>query len=327
MARFVFLIIVFFSPSISAQDRIIQFDPALNEVIDTEASIMTLSKGHRWLEGPAWDKKRQKLYFSDVPENRSYQWSTTEGVTPFLDPSGIDPRQAAGFREPGTNGLYYLGGDRLMMANHGLRRVEILNLKTLERSAVVETYKGKKFNSPNDIIPTQSGGLYFTDPPYGLEGVLTSPLREIDFSGVYYHGNNGQTSVIDKDLSFPNGVALSPDQKMLYVAVSDPNTPHLYGYRLSEEGKVQEKKLLFDMKSYLESGLKGMPDGMTIATSGHIFLTGPGGVFILSPEGKPLGQIRLESLSANCAFGEDGQTLFIAAQGRLLKVQTKVKGW
>ncbi len=319
----------------TAEDHIIRFDPALDDILAPTAEIKLLAKGFVWSEGPAWDKKRKRLYFSDVPENKAYVWSPEDGVAVFLDPSGHPGESRKGFREPGSNGLLMASDDQLLIANHGARAVEIYSLLTGRRETLTGRYQGRRLNSPNDIALAPDGTLYFTDPPYGLEGIDASPLKEQPHNGVYALGETADPVLVDDELSFPNGLAVSPDGTLLYVAVSDPASPTIYRYTKAAQGsdvtdadvpQFAGREVFFDASSYLAKGWPGLPDGMAVASSGHIFATGPGGVFILAPNGKALGLIRLDRPTANCAFGLDGKTLFITSADRLLSINTLATG-
>jgi gluconolactonase len=309
----------------TAEDRILSFDPDLAQVINPVAEIRVLATGYRWIEGPAWDASRGRLYFSDVPENKAYAWSEQDGVQTFLDPSGGEGLSADDFREPGSNGLLMAPDGNLLIANHGTRAVEQYDFKTGARKTLAHTYGGKSLNSPNDLIQAADGTLYFTDPPYGLAGIDASPLKEQPHNGVYALGPNGKLTLIDGALTFPNGVALSPDGETLYVTVSDPDAPRVYRYS-KKDGRFTGRTLFFDAAEYREKGWDGLPDGLAVAKTGHLFITGPGGVFILAPDGRLLGLIRLERATGNCTFGGDGKTLFITSKDRLLAVDTRVVG-
>lgn len=297
------------------------FDASFASVVDVGAAPRLLGQGYAWSEGPAWDAIRKALYFTDVPANRAYRWTSEAGVEVFLDPSGA-PTAMTGFREPGANGLLLARDGRLLLCNHGARALESLDIPTGERGTLAATFEGKRFNSPNDVIEAADGTLYFTDPPYGLEGLDASPLKEMDANGVYRLAPDGTVSRIVDGLTFPNGVALSPDGRTLLIAQSDPLAPHVYSMDLASRA---EPSLWFDATPFMD-GNPGLPDGMAVATSGHIFLAGPGGVLVLDADAKCLGRIATGRATANCAFGEDGQTLFITAQDRLLSVRTKVRG-
>ncbi len=313
------------TPCALAADHILKLDPGLDAVLAADAPIMKLAGGFSWSEGPAWDRANKRLLFSDVPQNKAYSWSEQDGLTVFLDPSGHQGPDHSGFREPGTNGLLFAPDGTLLIANHGTRAVERMRLPDKTRETVISHFGGHRLNSPNDLALAPDGTLFFTDPPYGLEGIENSPLKELPHHGVYALTEGGNASLVDASLSFPNGVAVSPDGAFLYVAVSDPANPVIYRYRNTPDG-FAARELFFDASPYLKKGWPGLPDGMAVAASGHIFATGPGGVFVLASDGTLLGMIRLDRASANCAFGEDGRTLFITSGDRLLSVHTNTLG-
>ncbi len=298
------------------------FDNQFWSLVNKNESFEVLGTGYGWSEGPAWDKQNSKLYFTDVPGNIAYQWSERDGVSIFLDPSGSN--QTEGFREAGANGLLYRGVDNLLICNHGERALELLQISTGKRTILINNYLGKKFNSPNDLIQSSKHEIFFTDPPYGLEGLDESPLKELSHNGVYLFRAKGSVELLIDDMTFPNGIALSPDEKTLYIAQSDPTAPHLYKYDLSQPEKA--KTLMVDFSRFMGKGIPGLPDGMAVDIQGNIFATGPGGVFIIAPDGKVLGRILTGKGSANCTFGEDGSTLFITNHDRLVKLKTKTTG-
>ncbi len=312
----------------NAADTVVAFHDNFWSIISPDAEIVELASGFSWSEGPTWDKTKRRLYFSDVPENTAYMWSPGDGVTVFMSPSGLQNNRMTGFREPGSNGLLMTSNGHLLIANHGERAIESLEIESGLRRTIANNFQGRKLNSPNDIALSSTGTIYFTDPPYGLEGINNSPLKEQKHNGVYSVTNAGSVELIDDSLSFPNGVALSPDEQVLYVTVSDPRSAKIYKYVKGKAG-FGEKSEFFDAQPYVDRGWPGLPDGMAVSMSGHVFATGPGGVFVLSEEGQALGLLRLEGATANCAFGLDGNTLFITSGNRLLAVKTMAlaAGW
>ncbi len=297
------------------------FDGRFEQVVDTASTGRLLGDGFQWAEGPAWDRKRAVLYFTDVPANRAYRWSAGQGTQIFLDPSGA-VGDTAGFREPGANGLLIGRDGKLLLCNHGARALQNFDLDTGERKTLASHYEGKRFSSPNDLIEANDGTIYFTDPPYGLEGLDESPLKEMDANGVYRLAPDGTLSRLVDSLTFPNGVALSRDGKSLFISQSDPEAPLVLKLDLQEAAKPS---VWFDARHYTVDN-PGLPDGMAMARSGHLFLAGPGGVLVIDQDAKCLGRISTGRATANCAFGEDGCTLFITAQDRLLAIRTRVSG-
>lgn len=301
-------------------------DPAAETLIGHGAQLETLADGFSWAEGPAWDRARDCLYFTDVPENRAFRWSGEAGLEVFLDPSGVAPENAIGMREPGANGLWYGADGQLYVCNHGTRSVERLNLDDLSRETLVDRFEAQRFNSPNDLVVARDSRIYFTDPPYGLEGLDASPLKEMAWNGVYCLEPDGGCRRLTDIMSFPNGVALSPDEAWLYVAQSDPGAPVLRRFALRDGEVAGPGDVIFDGSAYLAAGDPGLPDGMAVTVDGHILMTGPGGVFLLAPDGRALARIRTGSATSNCAFGGDGHDLYITAQNRLLRMRLSMRG-
>lgn len=298
-----------------------RLDPALDQLIDAQAAIEVIAEGYKWTEGPAWDKCNNALLFSDIPNNQIGKWDGATGaVSVFMKPSGYDGPKNQFHKEPGTNGLWFLPDGRLLACDHGNRRIFRLE-KDGSKTTLVERYQEKRFNSPNDLVRASDGTIFFTDPPYGL---LDESVREIQWHGVYRLSPDGSVTLLTKEFSRPNGIGLSPDENTLYVAQSDKASPIYQSFKLNEDWTLSDGKLLFDAKPLTED--PGMPDGMAIDQHGNLWATGPGGVLILSPQGKLLGRIMMGKPTANCAFGEDGSTLFITSSDVVCKVKTKTKG-
>lgn len=323
------LLLFMMSQTINAQTKTIgkidRYDAALDKLLDADAKIEVLGEGFEWTEGPVWVKNGQFLLFSDVPTNTIYRWEKGEKIQEFLKPSGytgIPPYSD----EPGSNGLIINQVGNLVSCEHGDRRIAEMPFTWGGKRTLADNYMGKRFNSPNDIVQKSNGDYYFTDPPYGLRQKEDDPSRETPLFGVYRVDKTGKVSLIIDDLTRPNGLAFSPDEKTLYVAQSDPDKAYLMAYSVFVDGKVGKGRILYDMTSMAKQGLKGLPDGLKIDKKGNIFTTGPGGILILSPEGKLLGRIDTGEATANCAFGNDGSILYITADMYLLSVQTKTVG-
>ena len=303
-----------------------RLDPALDRLIAPDARIETLASGFTWSEGPVWIADGGYLLFSDVPNNRIHRWSERDGASVFMDPSGYDGPDASGFREPGSNGLIVGPAGSILMADHGNRAVAQVDLATRAKTLLATQYEGKPFNSPNDLVQASDGAIFFTDPPYGLKDMDQSPLKAQAHNGVYRLTPDGAVTLLVRDLTFPNGVALSPDQRTLYVAVSDPARAVLMAYDLTVSDIAASGRVLKDFTDLVGPANPGLPDGMAVDRDGHLFVTGPGGVHILTADGRSLGLIRTGGAAANCKFGEDGGTLFITAGDRLLKLRTLTAG-
>jgi gluconolactonase len=306
--------------------RIHRLSPTLDAVVAPDAAIVQLAEGFIWAEGPVWVRDGGYLLFSDVPGNVMYRWSEADGVTTFLSPSGYDGPTTDAFAEPGSNGLALDASGALLVCDHGNRALARVDLKTRAKTILLDRYQGQRFNSPNDLAVAKSGAIYFTDPTYGLKGRNASPLRELSFSGVYRRLPDGVVELLDDSLSFPNGIALSPDERRLYVSISDPEGPRLMAYDLDADGRPAAKAVFFDAMPLRAAGGLGLPDGMCLDTEGRLYATGPGGVLVITPRGELIGVIETGTAIANCAFGEDGSTLFLASNHTLARVRLKTKG-
>ena len=313
----------------SAQNKYIgqiaRLDPGLDNIIDKNAKIEVIGDGFLWSEGPVWVKNGGYLLFSDVPANTIYKWKEGEKITEFLKPSGYTGILPYG-DEPGSNGLIINNSGQLISCEHGDRRIAAMPIAIGGKKTLADNYLGKRFNSPNDIVQKSNGDYYFTDPPYGMPKKDKDSSRETALFGVYRIDKNGIVSLIIKDLTRPNGLAFSPDEKTLYIAQSDPDRAYLMAYPVLANGTVGKGKIFFDATPMVKQVLKGLPDGLKIDKKGNIFTTGPGGILVISPLGKLLGKIETGEATANCAFGNDGSVLYITADMYLLSIQTKTIG-
>lgn len=305
--------------------EVVRLDPALDKLIAKDAKIEVLAGGFEWSEGPVWaPRDGGYLLFSDIPNNKIVKWVEGKGASTFLQPSGYTGLGSYG-REPGSNGLAIDPDGNLTMCEHGDRRVSRMTWDGGKRT-LVDNFEGKRLNSPNDLCWSKDGHLYFTDPPYGLPKGWESPTRELDFCGVYRLSKDGKLTVIDKTLPRPNGVALSPDGRTLYVAQSESSAAIVRKYPVAQDGTVGEGSLFFDA-TQLAKDHPGLPDGLAVDKDGNVWTTGPGGVLVVSPEGKLLGRILTGELTANCCFGgEDGTTLYMTADMWFCRIQTTTKG-
>jgi len=303
--------------------RIERQDARLDGLVPRDAVIEVLAEGFRWSEGPVWDKAGSRLLFSDVPNNVVHAWSEKEGLSTFLKPSGYTGPEGGGGREPGANGLAFDGKGRLILCQHGDRRIS--RLEDGKFVTLVGRFEGKRFNSPNDLVIAADGSIYFTDPPYGLTKTFDDPGREIGWNGVYRLSPDGRVSVLVKDLRAPNGIGLSPDGRTLYVGQSDPNRPVVMAYDVAKDGTVANGRVFFDTTQMRKNG-PGGPDGLKVDRGGNVFTTGPGGVLVLSAKGEYVGTIVTGVPTANCGFGDDGSALYITANDKLCRVRTTTKG-
>ena len=306
-------------PSFGSIERL---DPALDALLAPDAKLEKLAEGFTWSEGPVWVRSAGHLLFSDVPENIVYRWKHDEGVSVFLTPSGFTGEHYDG-RERGSNGLTLDAQGRLVLAQHGDRRVARLNADQRSFTTLADRHEGRRFNSPNDLVFDRAGHLYFTDPPYGL---ARSAVREIDVHGVYRVTPEGVVTLLTGEMERPNGLALSPDERILYVANSHPPRPVIMAYSLDSDGRISGGRTFFDMAHLVAPDRPGLPDGLKVDQEGNLWATGPGGVLILSPDGRHLGTLRTGQATANCAFGEDGSVLYITADSILGRIRTRVRG-
>ena len=298
------------------------YDTLALAMVDASAPFEILAQGFSWSEGPLWAEALQALLFSDVPANKIYRWSEQDSLGVYLESSGHSgPENKDSGR--GSNGLSLDSGNQLVLCQHGDRRIARMNADLddprAEFTTLAGSYEGKPFNSPNDLTIDQAGNVYFTDPPYGLPGNETG---EMGFNGVFRVSPDGMVSLLLDSLSMPNGIALSPDEKTLYINQSDPENPVLYSYSIAPDGTLKEGKVLFDFQALAENA-EGMPDGLKVHTSGNIFATGPGGVHILSPEGRRLGLIHTGKATSNCAFGPEQKDLYLTTSDLLIRVRLK----
>jgi gluconolactonase len=306
--------------------EIVKSDPALDALIAPDAKIEVLASGLNWSEGPVWSRELGAVLFSDVPENHILKWKEGEGMSVYLKPSGFTGILPYS-REPGSNGLTMNAKGELCACEHGDRRVSVLT-KGGGKRTLADNFEGKRFNSPNDLCFDKAGNLYFTDPPYGLpKGPADKENRQLEWNGVYRLSAEGKLTLLTKEMTFPNGIALSPDEKTLYVAQPDSKAALWKAFPLKDDGTAGESKVLADASAMAQGGqYRGGCDGMKVDQQGHIWATGPGGVHIMTPEGKLLGRIECHMACGNCCFGDDGSTLYICADAFLVRVKTKVKG-
>jgi gluconolactonase len=315
--------------------KVDRLDPAADRIVPAEAVLERVATGFTWTEGPVWTQG--SLYFADIPGNSIHKWTPGAGVTTFLHPSGYKEAPSYLGPEPGSNGMTLDVRGRLTVAGHGQRNV--YRLESLDPGAAVtvlaDLYQGKRLNSPNDLVYKSNGDLYFSDPPYGLMTQNDSdPQKELKVNGVYRipHAldlkpgsapTRADLQLLVSDLTRPNGIAFSPDEKYLYVDNSEPKKIWMR-YRVQPDGTLAEGKLLYDATA---DPRPGAPDGMKIDREGNIYSAGPGGVWIFTPEGKPLATILMPEKVANLTWaGPDRKTLYIAASSSIYRVRLKIAG-
>ncbi len=304
-------------PAPEFKGSIEKLDPALDKLIAPGTQIEVLANGFNWSEGPVW--KDGKLLFSDVPENIVFGWQEGDkAAAVVLKPSGSLSGDGQG-----SNGLAVDAKGNLILCQHGERRIARLE-KDGSFTSLADKYEGKRFNSPNDLVVAKNGTIYFTDPPYGLKKGTTP---ELPYHGVYALAPDGKVTLLIQDVQFPNGIALSPDEKTLYIAISDPDFTCVGAYDLQPDGTVTNARTLFNAQPLRSPERKGSCDGLKVDTQGNIWTTGPGGVLILDKDGNQLGSILTGQATGNCAWGgSDWDTLYITADMFLVRVKTLVKG-
>jgi gluconolactonase len=315
--------------------KVDRLDPAIDRILPTGARLERVTTGYGWVEGPVW--AQGSLYFAAIHSNSIRKWTPGVGASIFLQPSGYKGSAPYGGPEPGSNGMTLDTRGRLTVAGHAQR--DIFRFESLSPSAtqtiLADRYQGKRLNSPNDLVYRSDGSLYFTDPPYGLRTQNDSdPHKELKVNGVYRIPNavdqkpgappdRAALQLIVGDLPRPNGIAFSPDEKYLYVDNSQPKK-QWWRYRVLPDGKVTHPELLYDATSDQRDG---NPDGMKVDSEGNIYSAGPGGVWIFSPQGKPLGVILMPERTANLAWGPPGRkTLYIAASTSIYRVRLNIPG-
>jgi len=303
------------------------YDPSAATLIDSNARVEVIGKNYKWSEGPVWVPSRQMLLFSDVIRNTVFQWKEGKD-TPivYLTPSGYtDTARRDG--ENGSNGLTLDKDGKLLLCQSGNRQVVRMNA-SLDSPRPAFTilsagYKGKKFTSPNDLVADHKGNIYFTDPIYGLPKHENDPTRELAFEGVYRITPTGETILLIDSIARPNGIALSPDEKILYVGSSDDPHTKWYAYHLDTAGNISSGSVLLDGTDLkARATVKQGADGFKVDGHGNIFSSGPDGINIISPQGKVLGLIKVFGRPAsNCAFNEDKSVLYITADDSVLRVK------
>ena len=308
-------------PEIGQVER---FDPALDSLIDPQASIELLEVGFSWSEGPVWVASENCLLFSDIPRNAIFRWSERDGARIWMQPSGYTGVAYYG-KEPGSNGLTLDGEGRLLACEHGDRRVSRLE-QGGGKVTLADSYQGKRLNSPNDLVLRAGGDLYFTDPAYGLPRRYEDTRRDLPFCGVYLlRPDLREPELLVDSMRMPNGVALDPEERFLYVTQSDPQSPCVTRYPIRDDSTLGVGAVVADFTDRVPEA-PGLPDGIKVDDSGNIFTTGPGGVWVLGDAGERLGRIRTGLRVANLCWGGDGSTLYLCSDQYLCRLRTRTRG-
>ncbi len=309
-------------------------DPALDKLIPQGAALEVIADGFQWAEGPIWVKGEAgagHLLCSDTIQNVIFRWEQGKGISVFRRPSGF-AGDHSDLKEPGSNGLTLDSESRLVYCDHGNRRVARLEKDGKTVTALADHFESKRFNSPNDLAYKSNGDLYFTDPPYGLAkkvrkaGEPEFPGMEADYSGVYRLSKDGKLTLLTKEMSKPNGIAFSPDEKTLYVSNSDPDKAVWMAFDVKEDGSLGKGRVFYDATDLVKAMKQGLPDGLKVNKDGDLFAAGPGGILVLTSDAKLLGVLATGVPTSNCNWGDDGSTLFVTADKQLCRIRTKTKG-
>ena len=309
-------------PTIGSIER---YDSAINKILSPNARAEIITEGFKWSEGPLWIEKHKMLLFSDVPDNTIYKWTQQNGKEVYLKPSGYTGTVERG-GEMGSNGLQLDKEGRLVMCQHGDRRMARMNAP-LDKPApdfvtIADKYQGKRFSSPNDACFNSKNELFFTDPPYGLPRRNDNdPTKETKWNGVYKVKKNGEVILLIDSLSRPNGIAFFPGEKKLLVANSDPQKPNWYVYEVKGDALVNGK-IFYSTVGY-DRKLPGLPDGFKIDKKGNVYASGPGGIYFFNSNGKLLGMLKLPEPTSNVALSADEKTLYITNNMQVLRLQMR----
>ena len=301
--------------------EIIRKDPALDTIVPPNPKIFKLAEGFKFTEGPVWDRRGGYLLFSDPNSNTIYKYSPDGNgtLTVFREKSGYEGADITEYGQPGSNGLTFDREGRLTINQHGNRRLESDGTLIV----LADKFECKRLNSPNDLVYRSDGTLYFTDPPFGLPKFFSDPRKELPFSGVFA-AKDGKIQLVSTDLTGPNGLAFSPDEKFFYVDNWDDHKKVVMRYEVQPDGSLKNGKLFFDMTS---AGTEDALDGLKVDKAGNLYVSGPGGLWILSPQGKHLGTIIAPKHPHNFAWGDaDGKTLYLCARSGLYRIKLNIEG-
>ena len=300
---------------------VVYIEPGMQSLVAKGTGIEILASGLQNAEGPLWIADSSMLLFSDTKGQVIYRLPQNGSISKFLEHSGFTGRLPYG-EEPGSNGLAGGNKDVLLICEHGDRRIASYSMTgSYGKKTVADNYQGKRLNSPNDIIVKSDGSIYFTDPPYGLPRKDADPRKETIGNGVYRIDPAGMVSQLTGELTFPNGLAFSPDEKLLYISVSDSLDPHIMVYPVKQDGSIAAGKMFFDASTIPTELPKQITDGLKVDRQGNVWATGPGGLLVIDPAGKLLGRIQTGEAFTNCAWTEDG-FLYITAGAFVYRIRT-----
>ncbi|HEY3166112.1 MAG TPA: SMP-30/gluconolactonase/LRE family protein, partial [Candidatus Binatia bacterium] len=303
---------------------VVRLDRRFDKLVPLNVKFEKIAGGHKWVEGPVWNRKEGYLLFSDIPNNSIYKWQEGRGESLFLKPSGYTGKTPFEGPEPGSNGLAFDSSGKLVLAQHGDRRIARLE-KNGAVTVLADRYRGKRINSPNDLVFKSNGDLYFTDPPFGLPKSFDDPRKELPFQGVYKFSKDGKLTLLTKDIKAPNGIAFSPDEKKLYVSDVNYNRSAWLVYDVKDDGTVTNGRVFADASKWKKPPFFGA-DGFKLDKEGNLFGARPGGVSVFASDGTHLGSIETDTPTSNVAWGDDGSTLYVTAGTALHRIKLAAKG-
>ncbi len=304
--------------------KIVRVDPRFDQLVPRDAVVEKVVDGFEWVEGPVWNREGGYLLFSEIPSNSIYKWKEGEGTSLFLRPSGYTGPEPFAGKEPGSNGLAFDSQGRLSLCEHGDRRITRLEADG-RKTVLVERYEGKRINSPNDLVFSSNGDLYFTDPPFGLPKAFEDPAKELPFQGVYRLSKDGKLTLLTRELRAPNGIGFSPDEKTLYVSNADRNRAVWMAYEVKKDGTLGKGRVFFNGTAWTKNG-PGVPDGLDVDEQGNVFAAAPGGIYVIAPDGTHLGSFITGVATSNGAWGDDGSVLYFTAGSTIYRVRLSTRG-
>jgi gluconolactonase len=315
--------------TVKDNDSIIVFDDSILNIIDTTAKIEYIVDSLNVAEGPLWDENSSSLLFTQVPKNKIYIWNEKEGYKDYISPSGFTNYAPVipNIGLSGANGLTFDNDGNLIIAQHGDRRLSMIeNTPTTNPNfeTIIDNYDGRRFNSPNDVVVSSNGDIFFTDPTYGFMSLsdwsFVESVKELDFNGVYKYSVKSGLELISNELDMPNGLALSNDERYLFVNSSNTvEEPFILKIDLENENSSE---LFFDGTELAKEN-PGNFDGLKVHSSGNIFTTGPNGILVLSADGKLLANIKFKDMLTNCALDSDENYLYVTGFSFVARIALK----
>lgn len=312
-----FIITFLFLASCLQSVEIERYDERGTSLVPQGTVIEKLAEGFMWVEGPAWNSEGKFLLFSDIPNNVILKWREGEGISVFLEHSGLDQGVPFLGKEPGSNGLAYTKNGELLICEHGNRRVSRLE-KNGMKTIVADHFQEKRLNSPNDIIEASNGDVLFTDPPFGLENSFNDVKKELSFQGVYLW-SQGNLNLLTDAIKAPNGLGVSPDGKTLYISNSDPEFAVWYAFDF-DGISVNNLRVFADVTDWMKDR-NGIPDGFAIHQKGYLFASGPGGLYVIAPEGAIVAFFNFGHPVSNCTWGDDNDVLYVTGEHILYRIK------